>query len=360
MAEKFQPVSSDLTLKERKEARSLRSVDLSDAEIGNRQAFEEWLLEKDINDHIESLSAVSTLLECIRTDCEQQDKDSVVRHVGQSETAREKYIKTLPFMMAVSESMQWMVHMQSPDSDHHEKLAMDDMPKVLKIRDTVMECMRNPFASTVAAEKLVNIAKGELFTSSDVVDSKQLGLDVIAHVRSTDAEKIISPKILTFAGQQKQTKKRQDSMKQIVSEEGTVTRALCFTRKLTEEDKAGYKMRKGNKADFLDTLQNKVSDTWKPLEELPPSALTPVYVIDAMTSVQRFQTLGDSKFNQLQERYKDKIMKMKPMKPKMKPSVPSVMRYTLSETDRLWRNELEGRCTLQTRDRSQGTKACSK
>ncbi|KAG1677005.1 hypothetical protein GQR58_014058 [Nymphon striatum] len=150
------------------------------------------------------------------------------------------------------------------------------MPKVLKIRDTVMECMRNPFASTVAAEKL-------------------LGLDVIAHARSTDAEKIISPKILTFAGQQKQTKKRQDSVKQIVSEEGTVTRALCFTRDLkplAKNDKAGYKMRKGNKADFLDTLQNKVSETWKLLEELPPSALTPVYVIDAMTSVQRFQTLG--------------------------------------------------------------------
>ncbi|KAG1710441.1 hypothetical protein GQR58_002715 [Nymphon striatum] len=36
MAEKFQPVSSDLTLKERKEARSLRSVDLSDADIGDR------------------------------------------------------------------------------------------------------------------------------------------------------------------------------------------------------------------------------------------------------------------------------------------------------------------------------------
>ncbi|KAG1651094.1 hypothetical protein GQR58_027494 [Nymphon striatum] len=150
MAEKFQPVSSDLTLKERKEARSLRSVDLSDADIGDRpkqapktnigydlmypqtptnpdvvktsldyfvslnlklgqsktlitcdqaiydiikglvrnpvrykEVFEEWLLEKDINDHIESLSAVSTLLECVRTDCEQQDKDSVVRHVGQ-------------------------------------------------------------------------------------------------------------------------------------------------------------------------------------------------------------------------------------------------------------------------------------
>ncbi|KAG1662667.1 Multidrug resistance-associated protein 4 [Nymphon striatum] len=130
--------------------------------------------------------------------------------------------------------------MQSPDSDHHVKLAKDDMPKVLKIRDTVMECMGNPFASTVAAEKLVNIAKGEIFTSSDVVDSKQLGLDVIAHARSTDnAEKIISLKILTCAGQQKQRKKRQDSVKQIVSEEGTVTRALCFTRELKPLAKNG-------------------------------------------------------------------------------------------------------------------------
>ncbi|KAG1704763.1 hypothetical protein GQR58_003951 [Nymphon striatum] len=132
-------------------------------------------------------------------------------------------------MMAVSESMQWMVHMQSPDSDHHEKLAMDDMPKVLKIIDTVMECMRNPFVPTVAAEKLVNIAKGEIFTSSDVVDSKQLGLDVIAHARSTDAEKIISPKILTFAGQQKQTKKRQDSSKVAAAWLKLLSHLYCFS-----------------------------------------------------------------------------------------------------------------------------------
>jgi hypothetical protein len=72
-------------------------------------------------------------------------------------------------------------------------------------------------------------------------------------------------------------------------------------------------MRKGNKADFLDTLQNKVADTWEPLKELPPSAFTPVYVIDAMAFVQRFQTLGASVFSQLQERYKDKILKMKPV-----------------------------------------------
>jgi hypothetical protein len=106
--------------------------------------------------------------------------------------------------------------MQSPDSDHHEKLTKDDMGKVLKIRDTVTESMRN---------KLVNIATGEILTSSEVVDSRQLGLEAIAHARSTDAEKIVSPKILTFAGQQKHTKKKQDPVKQIVSEEGNVTRA---------------------------------------------------------------------------------------------------------------------------------------
>ena len=77
-------------------------------------------------------------------------------------------------------------------------LIKDDMAKVLKTRDTVTESMRNPFVSTVAAEKLVNIATGEILTSSDVVDSKQLGLDAIAYARSTDAEKIISPKILTL------------------------------------------------------------------------------------------------------------------------------------------------------------------
>lgn len=436
------------------------------------EAFEQWLLDKELDNHMETLSAVSALLELIRKDCEQQNKDSIQKHVDQvldklhsllaiwdefqnslgktaklwgmyidmvlickryvnaeraghweqhliearnmlpytvssghskymsclpiylnemrnlsdtapevhkefesgnfavrqtsgsfngvwtdlaleqtynkegktslfkgitqSETAREKYIKTLPFMTAVSESMKEMVHMQSPDSDHHEKLTKDDLIKVLKIKDTVTHSMRNPFASDVAAaEKLVNIATGEILTSSEVVESRKLGLDAIAQARNTDAEKIISPKILTFAGQQKSAKKKKDTVKQIISEEGNVTRALCFTQELTEEgkieafsyewckyppclfepdknDNAEYRMRKGNKADFLDTLQHKVSDTWEPLKVLPPSDFTPVYIIDAMAFVQRFQTLGASVFSQLQERYKEKIFKMKP------------------------------------------------
>ncbi|KAG1710418.1 Geranylgeranyl pyrophosphate synthase [Nymphon striatum] len=182
----------------------------------------------------------------LKTDCEQQDKDSVVRHVGHVRNH-------LNSLLIVWEEFE------------------NSLGKTAKLWEMYIDMV-------LIFKRYIN-AERALEATPHVVDAKQLGLDVIAHARSTDAEKIISPKILTFAGQQKQTKKRQDSLRMVKIY-------------LYEPDKAGYKMRKGNKADFLDTLQNKVSETWKLLEELPPSALTPVYVIDAMTSVQRFQTLG--------------------------------------------------------------------
>ena len=137
-----------------------------------------------------------------------EGKTSLFKGIIQSESAWEMYVKTLPFMTVVSESVKQMVHMQSPDSDHHEKVNKYDMAKVLKIRDTVTESMRNPFAPTIAADKLVNIATGEMLASTEVVDSKRLGLEAIAYAGSTDAEKIITPKILTFAAQQKQRGKK--------------------------------------------------------------------------------------------------------------------------------------------------------
>ena len=229
-------------------------------------------------------------------------------------------------------------------------------------------------ANVLPAEKLINISIGEILTSSELVDSRQLGLEAIAQARTTHAEKIISPKILTFARQQKNTKKKQDEVKQIISEEDNVTRALCFTQELTEEGKTEafsyewckyppslfepvrhdnavqYKMWKGNKADFLDTLVNKVSDKWKPLKELPPSVFTPVYVIDAMAFVQRFQTLGASVFSQLQERYKDKILKMKPVNC-------SEVHFVADRYD-LGQMSLKGDERLKTRKRIQLTRVC--
>ncbi|KAG1702080.1 hypothetical protein GQR58_004551 [Nymphon striatum] len=55
-----------------------------------------------------------------------------------------------------------------------------------------------------------------------------------------------------------------------------------------------------------------VADSWEPLKELPPSAADAVYVVDAMAFIQRFNTLGSSTFGQLQERYREKLLNMKP------------------------------------------------
>ncbi|KAG1710420.1 Geranylgeranyl pyrophosphate synthase [Nymphon striatum] len=135
----------------------------------------------------------------LKTDCEQQDKDSVVRHVGHVRNH-------LNSLLIVWEEFE------------------NSLGKTAKLWEMYIDMV-------LIFKRYIN-AERALEATPHVVDAKQLGLDVIAHARSTDAEKIISPKILTFAGQQKQTKKRQDSVKQIVSEEGTVTRALCFTRDL--------------------------------------------------------------------------------------------------------------------------------
>ncbi|KAG1656869.1 Procollagen-lysine,2-oxoglutarate 5-dioxygenase 3 [Nymphon striatum] len=69
MPEKFQPVSSHLTLKEREEARSLRSVDLSDAEIGDRR------------NALADVNLVWFLLKMSQTDIMSAEDDSTSQHV---------------------------------------------------------------------------------------------------------------------------------------------------------------------------------------------------------------------------------------------------------------------------------------
>ncbi|KAG1680651.1 hypothetical protein GQR58_012279 [Nymphon striatum] len=55
-----------------------------------------------------------------------------------------------------------------------------------------------------------------------------------------------------------------------------------------------------------------VANSWEPLKELPPSAADAVYVVDAKAFIQRLNALGSSAFGQLQERYREKLLNMKP------------------------------------------------
>ena len=262
-----------------------------------------------------------------------EGKTSLFKGIIQAESAREKYIKTLPFMTSVSESVKQMVHMTSPEADHHDKLNKDDHEQVLKIKRIIQEKMRNPFSPNLLKDKLVNISTGETLGSTKLIEARKLGLEAMRAADTSDSEKISMPKIATFANQQKKGKKKRDNAKAVISEENAVTRALCFTQDLSDEgridafshewleyppalyDHDGHNncfvMRKGTKADFFDKIQSEVSE-WETVKELPPKASPTIYVIDAMAFIQRYQTLGVSTFGELQESYRRKLMAIKP------------------------------------------------
>ena len=128
-----------------------------------------------------------------------------------------------------------MVHMASPESDHHEKLNKDDHEQVLRIKCTIEEKMRNPFSANMPKDKLINISSGETLVSTKLVETRKLGLEAMRAASTSDLEKISTPKVTTFATQQKKGKQKQDNVKVLISEENAVTRVLCFTQDLSDE-----------------------------------------------------------------------------------------------------------------------------
>ncbi|KAG1682377.1 hypothetical protein GQR58_011048 [Nymphon striatum] len=134
------------------------------------------------------------------------------------------------------------------------------MEAVLQIKRTVEEKMQNPFHPSLATDKLMNISTGQILAATTLVDAKRLGLKAMDAATTTNADKIVQPKMETFVTHLKKIQKKIDPVKEA-----------------------------------------EVADSWEPLKELPPSAADAVYVVDAMAFIQRFNTLGSSTFGQLQE-----------------------------------------------------------
>lgn len=76
-----------------------------------------------------------------------EGKTSLFRGITLVESAQEKYIKTLPYMTSISESEKTLVHMDSVQSDHLEKMNKEDLEMVLKIKEIVALTLMNPFTS---------------------------------------------------------------------------------------------------------------------------------------------------------------------------------------------------------------------
>ena len=263
-----------------------------------------------------------------------EGKTTLFKGLTEAECTREKYIKTLPFMTAMSEKIKIMAHIDAAQSDHHEKVSKNDLDVVLTIKEKVLADFINPFQSNPQTDnQLVNIVTGEILSSTDLVRAKQIGLEAIAASKSDNTGMIKTPKITTFGSKRKGPGKNTDFVRHILKEESTVTRALCFAQQLSDEEKIDafsyewmsyppslfqpdtkfpgrYEMRKGAKSQFFKVIQNEAGSV--SFDELPSSPLETLYIIDAMAFIQRFQTLGMRTFGQLQSKYLEKILEMKP------------------------------------------------
>ncbi|KAG1682301.1 hypothetical protein GQR58_011151 [Nymphon striatum] len=109
------------------------------------------------------------------------------------------------------------------------------MEAVLQIKRTVEEKMQNPFHPSLTTDKLMNMSTGQILAATTLVDAKRLGLKAMDAAPTTNADKIVQPKMETFATHLKKIQKKIDTVKEVIREESAVTRALCFAQNLSDE-----------------------------------------------------------------------------------------------------------------------------
>ncbi|KAK7079464.1 hypothetical protein SK128_027116 [Halocaridina rubra] len=117
----------------------------------------------------------------------------------------------------------------------------------------------------------MNISTGQILAATTLLDANHLGLEAMDAGIMTNEDKTVQPMTEAFPSHLKKRKKKMDTVKQAA-----------------------------------------VAHSLELLKELPPSASDAFYVVDAMAFIQWLITLGSSPFGQLQERYRNELLNMKP------------------------------------------------
>ena len=112
-----------------------------------------------------------------------EGKTSLVKVISQNPGAREKYIKSAPFLSHVSESVKAMAQLENKHTSSHNRgascsQAREEQTLEETIRKVVTETIVNPFTTTNHSD-LLNIASGEKAPSNDLMDARELGLEAI-------------------------------------------------------------------------------------------------------------------------------------------------------------------------------------
>ena len=90
-----------------------------------------------------------------------EGKTSLFKRIPKSGATRDKYIKSLPFLTLMSEPVKKMVQIDCSQLDHHDKLSKDDIDKVLNVKMTIVDKMRDTFSDAAGIDKIINISTGE-------------------------------------------------------------------------------------------------------------------------------------------------------------------------------------------------------
>ena len=267
-----------------------------------------------------------------------EGKTSLVKGISQNPGAREKYIKSAPFLSHVSESVKAMAQLENKrTSSHHHgascSQAREEQTLVETIRKVVTEKMVNPFTTTNHSD-LLNIASGEKAPSNDLIATRELGLEAMEKAEEDNSNKLVPPKLITFSTKKSAASKAQTLVK-IYQDESSVSRALCFFQSSEEHTREAafshewtaypsslfevdprveqdYAMRKGAKSDYLTALMSLVTPEVSQPSSLPASNLRSVFLVDAMAFVNRFQYLGAKTFADITQRYVMRILSLMP------------------------------------------------
>ena len=258
-----------------------------------------------------------------------EGKTSLFKGISQAPAARDKYVKTAPFLTAVSENIKSMANLGQQESTHHgetQKQATEEHMHVEEIKKVICQQMINPFQCNNQVD-LLSRATGEKDASKDLVHAQAKGMEAIMKAEEVVSIKIEPLKLVTFSSQKKSKPSRKQSLIRIYQDETATTRVLCFYRdadpvtrqiafshewtdypsSLFEVDPRlaqGFVMRKGNKSDFVAVLIAEAEqDVVLQLPSLPQSDLYTVYLVDTMAFVNKYQKMGAKTFGELPQLY---------------------------------------------------------
>ena len=158
-------------------------------------------------------------------------KTSFMKGTSQNPAARDKYLKTAPFLTAVSQQVENMVNITAGKPSHQREASNTGTvteAKVNDIIDIVTNRMIDPF--DLQHSEVINISNGIIALSQDILLAKELGVSAIEEAEANECDKIKITKVSTFATQKQMNKQKSKPVAKVYQHESSYTGSLLCAR----------------------------------------------------------------------------------------------------------------------------------